>query len=131
VNTMNHSGTEGSRQGAKGELLKNRLSRTDCLPVTKPSDKIVVPQVNLEPLQNGNWEYGGGEETVIVLRTRNSTCGISAEPLVANTSRIAEAKHNIGIVFAETHLNAPKLRLGETHVPNVFLPIGEKILPVV
>jgi|GEM_PF-2610340 len=88
-------------------------------------------QVNLEPFQNENTKHGGGESLRIarhcaIAVTGNSasalfgTCGIFAEPSVATQSRIAGGTYNTGSVFAGTHSHVPKLRLGETHVLNVF-----------
>jgi len=62
---------------------------------------------------------------------RNRICDISAKQFVTQQPQSASFNHNKEAAFAVSHLNAPKLRLGETHVPVNFLAGGEKTLPVV
>jgi len=59
------------------------------------------------------------------------TSGISAEQFVAKQSQVAGANRNKEAISRASCSHAPKLRLGETHVPVDFLARREKKLPVV
>ncbi len=91
-------------------------------------------------------KHGGGEEWVTepspktrrafsatgkFASARKRVCDISAEQFVTQQAQSATFTHNTEAAFAVSHLNAPKLRLGETHVPVNVLAIRDKKLPVV
>jgi hypothetical protein len=100
--------SEGVRQGA--------VCLLGSFPHPLPSGCADVPQANLEPFQS---------DALAIIRD------ISAKQFVTTKQQSADAIHNTESVFEATHSHAPKLRLGETHVPVDFLPEGEKTLPVV
>jgi hypothetical protein len=58
-------------------------------------------------------------------------CDISAERIVTTKQQSAGSNCNEEAVSVASHLHAPKLCLGETHVPLDFLSGREKMLPVV
>ncbi len=64
-------------------------------------------------------------------RLRNRACDIYAEPNVAWQSQLAETNFSPEADAAVLRLHAPKLRLGETHVPLSFLARRAKTLPIV
>lgn len=61
-----------------------------------------------------------GEISVALFRLVTPPCDISAEPFVAKQSQSATTACNVEAVFFVSCLNAPKLCLGETHVPVRF-----------
>ena len=64
-------------------------------------------------------------------RLRTHACDIYAEPNVAWQSQWAGTICSPEVDAAVLRLHAPKLRLGETHVPLSFLARREKTLPIV
>jgi len=74
---------------------------------------------------------GAVEIVIVPIRRRECACDISAERFVTRQPQSASFAHNTEAAFAVSHSHAPKLRLGETHVPVNFLARGEKTLPVV
>jgi hypothetical protein len=64
-------------------------------------------------------------------RLRTCACDIYAEPNVAWQSQLAETICSPEVDAAVLRLYAPKLRLGETHVPLSFLARRAKTLPIV
>jgi hypothetical protein len=51
---------------------------------------------------------------------RSIACGISAEGSVATQAQQPDAPRNVEAQFFVSRFHAPKLRLGETHVPERF-----------
>ena len=129
MSCMNHG-------GGGGELRASGAAKQGiCFRIGKPgkhfTDFAEVPR--LFPLGNGSGircplEMCSGRKTVMNARAivinpsclRHRACDISAERFVTTKQQSGGTNHNEEVVSVASCVHVPKLRLGETHVPERF-----------
>jgi hypothetical protein len=140
MSCMNHS------RGGGGLRASGAANQGGCFRISKPGKQFAeLPEVpRLFPVGNASgirfplWMCSDRKPVtkarpIAVTPSRFGTCvcDISAERFVTTKQQSAGSNRNEEVVSFASWSHAPKLRLGETHVPLDFLPRREKTLPVV